>query len=61
MGRNDVFFGTFKTIKDSLEWAYDGDDKEYINFISGVIALADELLEMTNKEEKEYGRNRLGQ
>ena len=61
MERNDVFFGTFKTIKDSLEWAYDGDDKEYINFISGVIALADELLEMTNKEEKEYGRNRLGQ
>ena len=52
MGRNDVFFGTFKTIKDSLEWAYDGDDKEYINFISGVIALADELLDQLDKKER---------
>lgn len=45
MERNDVFNALFTTIKDSLEWAYDVENKEYASFIDGVICFGSNLLE----------------
>lgn len=53
MERNDVFIGIFKTIKDSLERAYDVENKDYASYIGGVIALGNNLLDQLNKEKED--------
>ena len=57
MERNDVFIGIFKTIKDSLERAYDVKNSDYASYICGVIALGNNLLDQLDEEE----RNKIGQ
>lgn len=53
MERNDVFIGIFKTIKDSLERAYDVKNSDYASYICGVIALGNNLLDQLNKEKED--------
>ncbi len=57
MERNDVFNALFNTIKDSLEWAYDVENKEYASYIDGIICFGSNLLDQLDKEE----RNKIGQ
>ena len=52
MTRNDVFNALFDTIKDSLEWAYDVENKEYASFIDGVICFGSNLLDQLDKKER---------
>ena len=52
MERNDVFNALFTTIKDSVEWAYDVENKEYVSFIDGVICFGSNLLEQLDKKER---------
>lgn len=52
MGRNDVFFALFDTIRDSLEWAYEVENKEYASYVNGVITLGDKLLSQLDKNDQ---------
>ena len=50
MGRNDVFNALFDTIRDSLDWAYEVENKEYASFIDGALRVSGNLLDRLNKE-----------
>ena len=52
MERNDVFNALFNTIRDSLDWAYEVENKEYASFIDGVICFGSNLLEQLDKKER---------
>lgn len=52
MERNDVFFALFDTIRDSLEWAYEVENKEYASYVNGVITLGDKLLSQLDKNDQ---------
>lgn len=53
MERNDVFNALFDTIRDSLDWAYDAENKDYASYIDGVIALGNNLLGQLDKEKED--------
>lgn len=53
MERNDVFNALFDTIRDSLDWAYDVENKYYTSYIGGVIALGNNLLGQLDKEKED--------
>lgn len=53
MERNDVFNALFDTIRDSLNWAHDVENKDYASYIGGVIALGNNLLDQLNKEKED--------
>lgn len=52
MTRNDVFNALFDTIRDSLDWAYDAENKDYASYIDGVIAFGNNLLNQLDEEER---------
>lgn len=53
MERNDVFNALFDTIRDSLDWAYNAENKDYASYIDGVIALGNNLLCQLDKEKED--------
>lgn len=57
MERNDVFNALFDTIRDSLDWAYDAENKEYASYVDGIIRFGSNLLDQLDEEE----RNKIGQ
>lgn len=52
MTRNDVFNALFDTIRDSLDWAYEVENKEYASYVNGVITLGDKLLSQLDKNDQ---------
>ena len=52
MERNDVFNALFNTIRDSLDWAYEVENKEYASYVNGVITLGDKLLSQLDKSKE---------
>ena len=52
MERNDVFNALFNTIRDSLDWAYEVENKEYASYVNGVITLGDKLLSQLDKNDQ---------
>ena len=59
MERNDVFNALFDTIRDSLDWAYDAENKDYASYIDGIICFGSSLLYQLDKEkeDKEWTRH----
>lgn len=47
----DVFNALFDAIRDSLDWAYDAENKDYASYIDGIIALGNNLLNQLDEEE----------
>jgi hypothetical protein len=43
----------YETIKDSLDWGSDANNKEFFNFVDGVMAVTGEILYEMNKTSKE--------
>ena len=52
MERNAVFNALFNTIRDSLDWAYEVENKEYASYVNGVITLGDKLLSQLDKNDQ---------
>ena len=54
MNKNIILETTYETIKESVEWALDSEDKVFGNYIDGVITLTSNLLEKeVNKTSQE--------
>ena len=49
MDRNLVLEAAYETIKNSLDWGIDCEDKTFGNFIDGVISMSDVMFEKLDK------------
>lgn len=52
MNRNQVIETAFETIRESTEWGIDEEGKIYGNWVDGVIAMTNNLLDKINEENK---------
>lgn len=57
INENTVYKLIYKTIKDSLEWGIDVDNKEFFNYIDGIMSISSGILYEMNKTSKEDVKN----
>ena len=53
--RDMTLEATYKTIKDSLEWAGGSNDSAYAMYVDGILSMAETLLNMLTEPEKDTG------
>jgi hypothetical protein len=53
INENTIYKLAYKTIRESLDWGSDTDNKEFFNFVDGVMAVTGEILYEMNKTSKE--------
>ena len=56
MNRFTVLEAMYEVIKDSTEWSFDSEDKVYGNYIDGVIAMTETMLEKGKEEQRIMSR-----
>lgn len=52
MDKNTVYKKAFDLIKEAVDWGMEDGEKEFVNYVAGVVELADELLD-EDKETKD--------
>lgn len=56
MDENTVYKKSFDLIKEAIDWGMENGDKEFVNYVAGVVELADELLGKDKEaEDKKIG------
>ena len=53
MNKNLILESAYETIKESLEWGLDCEDKTYANYVDGVVNMTETMLKKIEKEDQE--------